>query len=278
MKTIRLQSPAKINLFLRVLGKRPDGYHELASLFQAVSLCDTLECALDRADQLTCNHPGVPLDSSNLILKAADLYRRKTGLQCGLKVHLDKQVPMQGGLGGGSSNAATALWALNVLNNHLVPDRDLAAWAAEIGSDVSFFFSTGTAYCTGRGEQILNQPSLQGKEFWIVKPSQGTSTPLVYKNLELDRLPCRDPLIALESFETDDPHYFNDLEEAAYKVMPDLKTIKTRIEEGGFQAILSGSGSSFFCTGSGDMPFLEGCESIKVKTLKREQGAWYEQS
>lgn len=273
---IKLLSPAKINLFLRVLGKRPDGYHELASLFQAVDLCDTLECSLGNEDRLTCSHPTLPVDSSNLILKAADLYRRKTGLNCGLHVHLDKKIPIQGGLGGGSSNAATTLWALNVLNNNLVPTKDLIAWSSEIGSDISFFFSTGTAYCTGKGEQIQNHPPLVERQFWIVKPPQGTSTPQVYKCLDLKKLVLRDPLIALESFLTPDPHYFNDLEEAAYTVMPDLREIKTQLEKGGFQAILSGSGSSFFCVGEGKIPPLESCESIRVKTLKRNFSGWYE--
>ena len=273
---LKLLSPAKINLFLRVLGKRPDGYHELASLFQAVDLCDTLECSLAQEDKLTCISSNIPLDSTNLILKAANLYRRKTGLTCGLRVHLDKKIPVQGGLGGGSSNAATALWALNTLNNNLVQTKDLIAWSAEIGSDISFFFSTGTAYCTGKGEQVQNQPPLVDKQFWIIKPPHGTSTPQVYKCLDLKTLHYRDPLIALESFQTTDPHYFNDLEEAAYNVMPNLRDIKNELQAGGFQAVLSGSGSSFFCVGEGKVPPLEGCESIQVKTVKRKLNSWYE--
>lgn len=276
MSKLLLRSPAKINLFLRVLGKRPDGYHELASLFQAIDLCDTLECSLGHEDTLTCTHPTLSTDSSNLIRKAAELYRRKTGLQTGLQVHLDKKIPIQGGLGGGSSNAATALFAFNALNNHLVPHKDLTAWSAELGSDVSFFFSSGTAYCTGRGEIIQNCPPLENRHFWVVKPPQGTSTPQVYKCLELDKLNYRDPLIALESFATADPHYFNDLEEAAYQVMPDLKTIKAELIAAGFNAILSGSGSSFFCWGRGEIPQLKGCEAVQVKTLKREPTSWYE--
>lgn len=275
MAKLTLLSPAKINLFLRILGKRPDGYHELASLFQAVDLCDTLECSLSNEDHLTCSDKNLPTDSTNLIIKAAELYRRKTGLQNGLKVYLHKKIPIQGGLGGGSSNAATALWAFNALNNHIVPSRDLIKWSAEIGSDVSFFFSSGTAYCTGRGEQIQNYSPIQNKQFWIVKPPQGTSTPQVYRSLELDRLVMRDPLIALESFYTPKPHYFNDLEEAAYKVMPSLKDIQLQLQRAGFLAILSGSGSSFFCVGEGEVPYIEECECVRVKTLNREPSSWY---
>lgn len=275
MTKLTLRSPAKINLFLRILGKRPDGYHELASLFQAVDLCDTLEFSLSDRDHLTCSDKTLPTDSSNLILKAAELYRRKTGLQSGLKVNLHKKIPIQGGLGGGSSNAATTLWAFNALNNNLVPLNDLTRWASEIGSDTSFFFSNGTAYCTGRGEQVLNQTPLDNRHFWIVKLPQGISTPQVYKSLDLDQLAMRDPLIALESFSTSKPHYFNDLEEAAYKVMPSLKTVQSKLQDAGLKPILSGSGSSFFCIGEGAMPSLEGCESFRVRTLKRESSSWY---
>src|SRR5262249_13981075 len=107
---LTLLSPAKINLFLRILGKRPDGYHELASLFQAIDLADTIHFSLSDADHLTCTDPAIPVDRSNLIWKSVNLFRRKTGLNFHLKIHLEKKIPHQAGLGGGSSNAATTLW------------------------------------------------------------------------------------------------------------------------------------------------------------------------
>ncbi|GJP37385.1 hypothetical protein CLOM_g21795, partial [Closterium sp. NIES-68] len=132
----------------------PDGYHELASLFHAISLGDTLKFSFSPSnsrDALTTNAPGVPLDSSNLVIKALDLFRRKTGIQKYFWVHLDKKVPTGAGLGGGSGNAATALWAANRMCGDVASEAELLEWSADIGSDISFFFSQGAAYCTGRG-------------------------------------------------------------------------------------------------------------------------------
>ena len=110
-----LYSPAKINLFLRVVGRRSDGYHNLASYFQAVDLFDRLFFSLSDSDELVSTNPAIPCDSSNTILRAAEVYRRATGIQFGIKVHLEKHIPEQAGLGGGSSNGATALFAINLL-------------------------------------------------------------------------------------------------------------------------------------------------------------------
>jgi len=153
---LELASPCKINLFLRILRKREDGYHELASMFQAISLHDDLSFTVlpDDAeeDQLECEDPNVPLDRSNLVLKAIDVFRKRTGRTEKFRVKLNKQVPVQAGLGGGSANAATALWGVNQLCGKIATNEELADFGAEIGSDISFFFSLGTAYCTGRGE------------------------------------------------------------------------------------------------------------------------------
>ncbi len=113
LKNMKLKSPAKINVFLRVIGRRPDGYHDLASLFQAIDLSDIIDIELskDGQDRLTCDQSDVPTDASNLILKAANLFRRKTNLSFGVIAHLEKRIPVQAGLGGGSSNAATLFGA-----------------------------------------------------------------------------------------------------------------------------------------------------------------------
>ena len=117
--TLSLFSPCKINLFLRIIRKREDGFHDLASLFQAIGFGDTLELTnlpdSATADEFTCNMPGVPVDSSNLVLRALQLMREKTGVQQYFKANLVKQVPAQAGLGGGSANAATAMWGANQL-------------------------------------------------------------------------------------------------------------------------------------------------------------------
>lgn len=114
-ESLTLFSPCKINLFLRILGKRPDGFHDLASLFQCIGFGDVVEMQISDSDEFECNMPGVPVDSSNLVVRAIDLMRSKTGNSQKFKVSLQKQVPAQAGLGGGSANAATAMWGANEL-------------------------------------------------------------------------------------------------------------------------------------------------------------------
>lgn len=273
---LTLNSPAKLNLFLRVLGKRPDGYHELASLFQTISLSDTLHFELSDCDQLTCTDPTLPTDGSNLALKAVDLFRRKTGLRFHVKIHLEKNIPTQAGLGGGSSNAATTLWALNQLCEKPATPEQLAEWSSEIGSDISFFFSLGTAYCTGRGEKIQSLPLLPQTKLWIVKPQEGLSTPLVYQRLNLSLLQPRDPIKSLESFQTGAPCYFNDLEGPAFSAMPALAQLKQQLKAVGFHtALMTGSGSSFFCIGNAKPPVHPGLTCYPASFVNRTADRWY---
>lgn len=135
---------------------------DLASLFQAVSLSDKLSfqpIAGDR-DEMTCSDTTLSIDQSNLVIKALDLMRRRTGVSRFFRVHLTKVVPMQAGLGGGSGNAATAMFAFNELTGRLASEEDLVRWGGEIGSDISFFFSSGTAFCTGKGDVVESLPAL----------------------------------------------------------------------------------------------------------------------
>ena len=275
---LTLASPAKINLFLRVLHRREDGFHELASLFQTVDLCDTLHFRLTHShhDHLTCTDTTLPTDHNNLIIKAADLFRRKTGIKHGLEVYLEKRIPQQAGLGGGSSNAATTLWAFNHLCGKPASDAQLAEWAAEIGSDIAFFLSEGTAYCTGRGEQLQSLPPLPPTYLWIVMPPKGLSTPQIYGKLNSAQLPQRDPQAALNSFMTPHPVYFNDLEIPAFEVMPELLGLKANLYDSGFKTVLmSGSGSSFFCIGDGVIPRQPGYLACSAQFINRKPNHWY---
>ncbi len=275
-RRLTLASPAKVNLFLRVLARRADGYHDLASLFQAIDLSDTLHITLDTKDSFTCNVAEVPTDGSNLVLKALSAFRRGTGLSFGVRIHLDKRIPMQAGLGGGSSNAATTLWALNELLMRPVGQKDLFRWASAIGSDVSFFLSQGTAYCTGRGEVVRPLKSLPHQSLWIVKPNEGLSTPEVYRRLDLKAVPQRDPQVVLRAFFAGNPTCFNDLEAAALSALPRLADLKQELERSGFsQVLLSGSGTSFFCLGDGDPPFIPGVELYPAGFVNRPANSWY---
>ena len=247
---LTLFSPAKINLFLRVMGKRSDGYHELASLFQAINLGDTLTFTLSRKDSLTCSDSTLPCNDSNLVIKALNLFRRKTKLHTPISIHLEKHIPTQAGLGGGSSNAATTLWALNTLHNNPCTTQELQNWSSEIGSDIAFFFSHGTAYCTGRGEQVRDLPPLNLPPFSLIKPPQGLSTPEIYKALQLHECSSEDPENLLADFYAGKNRYINDLETPAFRLYPLLFHIKKSHPI----AFMSGSGSAMICMGSqGDL-------------------------
>lgn len=272
-------SPAKINLFLRIIRRRSDNYHELASLFQTISLCDYLNITLNDVDQLICNNPLIPLGPSNLIWKAVHLFREKTGMKFSVKIHLDKHIPVEAGLGGGSSNAATTLWAVNSLMGSPVPFDTLQRWSAELGSDVSFFFSPGTAYCTGRGELVRPLSPLPAQKVWIIKPFEGLSTQAVYKQLNLNDLEQRNPEMYLHGFIEGKPRYFNDLEGPAYTLMPGLLEFKNKLLRIGFeQVLLSGSGTAFACFGDEtkismpvDCPFFQ-CLACFIN---RPVNSWY---
>jgi 4-diphosphocytidyl-2-C-methyl-D-erythritol kinase len=260
---LELFSPAKINLFLRVMSRRPDGFHELASLFQTIGLGDDLSFAKlssdSHGDEFTCNMPGMPLDSSNLVLRALELFRERTGSAQFFRCRLSKRTPMQAGLGGGSSNAATALYAANQLCGSPASDAQLIEWSGELGSDITFFLGdSGTAYCTGRGEIIEPVKSLPSTELFVIKPADGLSTPLVFKTLAASNYAtCStvDPKELLLSFASSTSQsvneYVNDLEAPAFELMDDLATIKTGLlAEYGFPvAMMSGSGTSLFAMG-----------------------------
>jgi 4-diphosphocytidyl-2-C-methyl-D-erythritol kinase len=273
---LSLKSPAKINLFLRIVGRRPDGYHDLASLFQAIDLYDTIHFAEAEQDILTCSNPSLPVDKSNLISKAVHLFRRKTGIVKPLSIHLEKRIPMEGGLGGGSSNAATTLWALNHLCGKPASDAELALWAVEIGSDISFFLSSGTAYCTGRGEILQSVPDLASQPILIVKPAQGLSTKQVFGKLNLSQLNSQDPKAALASFSSEKPIYFNDLETPAFELMPELAQFKQKLIHSGYSIVLmTGTGSSLFCLGEGRDPHLPDCQIFRTSFINRLPCSWY---
>mmetsp|Transcript_112 Transcript_112/g.258 ORF Transcript_112/g.258 Transcript_112/m.258 type:complete len:425 (-) Transcript_112:60-1334(-) len=292
-------SPSKINLFLRIVGKRPDGFHDLGSLFQAISLGDTLKInklGLEDEDTFECDMEGVPTDDSNLVVRAANLFRERAGVKGGLHMCLEKKVPAQGGLGGGSANAATTLWALNKIFDYPATQEQLVEWSAELGSDITFFLSSGTAYCSGRGEVLESVPQLPQRSVYIIKPEKGLSTPLVFKNLNYDALCKEDPRDILRRFYTDSgsndkEKYINDLELPAFTLMPELQEIKDSLSKFSFEAVLmSGSGTSIFAIGEPGVAkdaFLQeirtagtkwGLEVFEAQFINRGEGLgdWYE--
>jgi 4-diphosphocytidyl-2-C-methyl-D-erythritol kinase len=254
---LTLHSPAKINWFLRVTGRREDGYHDIYTLMQTINLYDTLSFELTSGDISIDIVSDSTLDippEKNLIYKAANLLKKTTGCQSGISVTLRKKIPVQAGLGGGSSNAATTLLGLNILWGTRLSVSELSEIGAGVGSDVPFFIHGGIAVAEGRGEAITAFDSVpKGLALLIVKPDYGVSTPAAYRGIRNysrkdPELPSRliDVLIN-RKYERLPELISNDLEEPVFYIHPELRDIKERLlREGADAALLCGSGSSVF--------------------------------
>ncbi|HMO80431.1 MAG TPA: 4-(cytidine 5'-diphospho)-2-C-methyl-D-erythritol kinase [Pyrinomonadaceae bacterium] len=251
---ITLPSFAKINLRLKVLGKRPDGYHEIVTVFQTVSLADRLR--FETADDVSarCDSPSVPSDENNLAVRAAVMLREAAGIKKGVTIHIEKHIPAPGGLGGGSSNAAVTLLALNRLWRTGMTAPELAAIGAELGSDVPFFLVGGTAVGHGRGESVSEIPDIEEKLLLIVTPPVSVPASEAYGRLDAADLTSTDPnrnlLVCRKWAENADLRQLsleNDLEGPVFAAYPDVRTAKERLLElGAVNALMSGSGASVF--------------------------------
>jgi 4-diphosphocytidyl-2-C-methyl-D-erythritol kinase len=193
---MRHVAPAKINLYLEVLGRREDGFHALETIFQTLALADFIDLEVDPGGagiDLTCSDPSIPADASNLVWRAAAAVVARRPELGGIRLHLDKQIPHGAGLGGGSSDAATVL---TVLNQHLTPPLSadtLAEIALQLGSDVPFFLLGGTAHATGRGEILTPLPALPPTPVTIVMPAAHLPTPQVFRALTASERGPRQP-------------------------------------------------------------------------------------
>jgi len=187
MRSLKLKSSAKLNLYLRILDKRPDGYHNLVTLFERIDLCDEITISsrgkARRAPtiKITCSNLDVPLDSRNLAHKAASALMAETGIKRDVNIHIKKRIPIAGGLGGGSSNAATVLKGLNILWNLKLEQKELMAIGAKIGADVNFFLS-GKSFAIGTSRGEVTSPLHLKKSIWhvLVVPEIGFSTKEIY--------------------------------------------------------------------------------------------------
>eukprot|EP00793_Prasinoderma_coloniale_P005820 PRCOL_00004294-RA len=297
---LALFSPSKINLFLRVTERREDGFHDLASLFHAIALGDALEVmAIDGdEDRLVANTPDVPTDDTNLVLRAFALYREKTGAEQRFAANLTKVVPTGAGLGGGSANGATALWAANEMCGRLASEAQLLEWSAEIGSDCPFFFSAGAAYVTGRGDLVedVEPPLSLATPLLLVKPPESCPTPAIFKGLGLapgERPQGADPEELMARLRTEgasDELCVNDLEPPALDVVPRIRQIKEDLarmaeaEGRPYDAVfMSGSGSTVVAMGRDDAPeaFLLDPQNADLfisptRLISREAGKWFE--
>lgn len=265
MDQITLAAPAKINLSLRILGKRPDGFHELETLMVPIGLADEIEIlhAPGHGISLTCNDPEIPTDSGNLCVRAVELFREETGIAHGVAISLMKRIPHGAGLGGGSSDAAAVLKGLNTLFDEPLVAEELALLAASLGSDVPFFLHDGPAVCRGRGEILEEAPAIPERRILLIKPPFPVPTGWAYKHYEEikeagTKLPV-DPIQHLGTIEL-----VNDLEPpvfAKYLLLPAMK--QWLLEQSAVEsAFMTGSGSTIVAvikpeSGADDIPALK---------------------
>ena len=280
MDRLKIRSPAKINLFLNVIGKRPDGYHELESIFQTVNLFDTIE--IHKAKQgisIKTDQPNLPTDRRNLVYQVVELVKKKYKIRQGIRIFIHKNIPIGSGLGGGSSNVASVLMGLNRMWK-LGLSRDELAWqGAKIGSDVPFFIYGGTALVKGRGEIVF--PLKINKTFYylLVSPQILIPTKEIYRQLKLYLTKPVNNSIGkiIRYLEKGNSKglsqlLYNSLERVALGLYPRLKDIYLRLEEnikGGL--LVSGSGSTIFriCDSSKEVNIL--VRQIKSDTILSNQ-------
>jgi 4-diphosphocytidyl-2-C-methyl-D-erythritol kinase len=246
---LELDSPAKINLWLRILGRRDDGFHEVQTRLCKVAVADTVAlecCGRGEGVDFTCSEPGLPLDGSNLALRALAAFEQRAGVRHAWQLHLEKRIPAGAGLGGGSGNAATVLHAANELAGRPLALSDLLELAAGIGADVPFFLlDTAAADGTGRGEKVVPVELGQPFSLVLIKPPFPVPTPWAYRQwLGSQELPG--VRYSAQSGPWGDLE--NSLERPVfekYRLLPALKTWLLE-QTGVLAALMSGSGSTLF--------------------------------
>ena len=260
MVKLEKESPCKVNLLLNILGKRPDGFHELETVMYPIPVFDRLSFSRGgKGIELTCSDRGLPTDSRNLVYRAAEAFFRVTGIKEGVRIQLEKKIPMAAGLGGGSGNAAVTLLGLNELFDRPLGAERIQEIAASIGSDVPFFLQRKPALAVGRGEKIQSLdsfPALHGRAFLLVHPGFGISTPWAYQQLarfpdalngQRGRAQKLISLLRKDKLQNAGHEFYNSLEAPALEKYPLLALFQEFLREKGAEAaLMSGSGSSTF--------------------------------
>ncbi len=253
-RKLTLWTAAKINLYLDIVGKRNDGYHEIESVMQSVTLYDRLVLKpFKEGIKILSDEPGIPLGRENLCYKAAELFLKKTKIKQGLQIEIHKTIPRKAGLGGGSADAAATLWGMNKLFGVRVPLIILSKWASLLGADVPFCLRGGTSLVRGKGEILIPLPSL--KDGWLVllDPGIPVSTSWVYEKIRgeltkkklsaklLATLVEKEGLLGISKF------LYNRLEGVVLERFPVMKAVKKEmIQARAKGTLMTGSGSIIF--------------------------------
>jgi 4-diphosphocytidyl-2-C-methyl-D-erythritol kinase len=271
-ETLYLESPAKVNLRLEILKKREDGYHELRTILQKISLYDTLHFSLEKEKgiSITSDHPALPIGKRNLIHQAVQSILKRSCYKGGVRIKIEKRIPLGAGLGGGSSNAATTLKALNQLLNMDLSMKELMGIGAEIGADVPFFFFKGAAIGSGIGER-LKKIELPALWYVLIYPNFEVSTRWAYQSFVLTKKPFH---LKLQTFPRTPKGISrilqNDLEEVVSKKYPQIGVMKQIIcSVGALGASMTGSGPTVFGIFQGEGNALQAYKRLK-KMVKGE--------
>jgi 4-diphosphocytidyl-2-C-methyl-D-erythritol kinase len=248
-------SPAKINLYLRIAGQRPDGYHELETVMLPLDFGDAMTFEPKPSGiELTCDDPRLPVDDSNLVVRAAKQLMERASVGRGAKIRLEKRTPLAAGLGGGSSNAATTLTALSRLWSLDAPHSTLHDIAAKLGSDINFFLAGGAAICRGRGELVEPIECRLSAAILLVNPGFGISTKWAYESWAAQPLTAKPPEVTLlaRALAEDDlggvcRSLYNSLEAPSVGKFPVLQLLKEAMASAGAAGtLMSGSGATVF--------------------------------
>ena len=274
---LSFKTPAKINLGLHISHKREDGYHELETLLQMVSLYDSIELeTLPSGIELLCDQPGIPKDHTNLVVQAAHLLLETCSLENkpGARIRLDKKIPSGAGLGGGSGNAAGVLMGLNVLWNLKMSRENLTLLAAKLGADVPFFLTAPRALGKGRGDEVTPVQAVGKFDILLVYPGFPIATPWVYQNLNLKLTNPQNNISILKKFLSESQAgklgkcLFNDLEPVVIQRYPEIQAIKEDLSNLGAKgSLLSGSGSTVFA-------IFDNPDDAKSAYTKLNKGNW----
>ena len=254
MKSVTRTAPAKINLGLDVVGTRADGYHLLETVFQAVSITDTVTVSL--AEQpgiaLTCDHPAVPCTPKNIAWKAAQRFLEAAKITAGVQIHIAKRIPMEAGMGGGSTDGAAVLLALQELTQQALPKETLFSIAVSLGADVPFFLLGGTAYAAGIGEVLEPLPPFSAAHLVIAKGTAGVSTAAAYQEIDALEQPAHPPVQQLrQALEhgagaAEIAPLCGNLFESAVHLDEVSEIRKSMLENGAYCSVMTGSGAAVF--------------------------------
>ncbi len=272
LETLQLDSPAKVNLRLEILRKRGDGYHEIRTIFQKISLHDTLHFSLKRRRgiRITTDHPGLPTGKRNLVYQAVRSILERSDYGGGVDVEIEKRIPLGAGLGGGSSNAAIALKAVNQLLKMNLSRKELMETGAKIGADVPFFLFEGSAVGSGIGER-LRKITLPTLWYILIYPNFEVSTRWAYQNFILTKTKYHFNLHELLK----SPNGIfsllqNDLEEVVSAKYPEIALMKGMlVSAGGMGAMMTGSGPTVFGIFPGEKKATEAYRLLKRMVRRR---------